>query len=744
MKRSILLIFCFILLQTGYSQIIPSDVVEISERRNEFVVSFHLPGFEIKDTVLEGDNNIFTHINIADYFGIIDDIGYPQLPQLTFDLHIKGKPSEFKIELLKADIFHIDLKYSILPTQDDIIQIEDYKPIFEINKDYYETKGELYNFTSQISEPYIVFGENGISFSIFPFTYNPAKNQLEVLKNATFTITYSINEESDKNHYSKVKNSYLSKFFKNYYTGNNFPAGEDFDGRYLMITAPHFESTLTYFANYKRNIGYEVDVVNTNTTGTSASNIKNYIKNRYKNSSTRPDFVLLVGDHEDIPASEGDIKGDYDDPLTDLDYTLLDGNDFFADVFLGRFSVSDNDELKNIINKTVLMEMNMHRFDKKAVLLAGGGNGEDEFVKPHNTIMKDILIPNGFHCDYSYANKGATQTDGLNALNGDYTFFIYRGHGNQSSIGSPFSLSSYYINNSKNTIYPLCFSFACLTNSFGYAQCFGEAWIRSPQGGICFFGATTTTYRHTNNVIEERIFEEMYSQERLSPWINVGMKSYYQRFWSWLSGARRKKHIKSYNLLGDPSYNILGTGCIQDFVFKHNETFESGSQITYRASNSICNENSFEIQNGSTVNLIAGNVIQLKSGFIAQAGSNFTAQIEPCNNGMVHKSVTATDETFEFTPDAENQEIIYPALFSVFPNPTNSDFSISYTINESTPVVLEIYTLSGAKVKTLLSLTEQEAGNYYYNFSLAEYSTGIYLLVLKTNNETRTCKLIKK
>jgi hypothetical protein len=127
-------------------------------------------------------------------------------------------------------------------------------------------------------------------------------------------------------------------------------SGSTDKGRFLIITPSRFQNDLTYFANYKRNIGYTVDIVNTNTTGTSSSSIISYLHTRYNNSATRPDYVLLVGDVNDIPASDG-IQGDKDNPLTDLNYARLDGDDMFADVFLGRISVSDVSELKNVLNK---------------------------------------------------------------------------------------------------------------------------------------------------------------------------------------------------------------------------------------------------------------------------------------------------------------------------------------------------------------------------------------------------------
>lgn len=317
-----------------YSQEVPSNVLSVSQSGNSLIVTFNLPSYAVKDTSINdpyGVSENFKYVDIEN-FGNIDDIGYPQLPQLTVDLNIPEGASNFQVTTSNQVIQNTIINRRFLPTQDDYEE----EPNFQINSSYYSSNGSTYNFLSQVSEPYLVFGEQGISFSIFPFTYNPQLNKLTVLKQATFTITYTAStlKSTQVDYSSPIKDSYLSDFFENY---SYLKSGSDFSGRYLMITSPTYETTLTYFANYKRNIGYDVTVVNTNTTGTTSSDIKNYIQTQYNNSSTRPDFVLLVGDHGDIPASGGNSSGeDKDDPITDLNYAKLAGDDYFADVFLGR------------------------------------------------------------------------------------------------------------------------------------------------------------------------------------------------------------------------------------------------------------------------------------------------------------------------------------------------------------------------------------------------------------------------
>jgi hypothetical protein len=222
------------------------------------------------------------------------------------------------------------------------------------------------------------------------------------------------------------------------------------------------------------------------------------------------------------------------------------------------------------------METQFHSFEKQAVFLSGGGGGDDVFDDPQRWIVENTFEPDNWVCNELYAIDGATRADGLNALNDDNLFFIYRGHGDYEEISLPFFLDNLDLNTATNTIYPMTFSIACLTNCFGYfinsgqSPCIGESWIRSEQGGVSFLGASTITYRTVNNRIHEKLFDDAYSDtDQLVPMINLGMKNFYQTFWSFFNTKTVKRHMMSYNYLGDPSFIRGGIGCIDNIIFRN-------------------------------------------------------------------------------------------------------------------------------------------------------------------------------
>lgn len=787
-RKRIFFVICVLL--TAF-KIQSQGVTTITTIDNGFIVDFMLPSYAINDTNLFecfGINETYSYIKIP-YFGKIEDEGYPNLPQHTLNFYLPENATLFNVVVSNKVTQDIILSNLFLPAQDEFItdSIQ-----FVINNGYYTSNGSLYSFDYQISDKYNIMGADGVSFSIFPFRYNPLQNKIVATQSCRFTITHNgsfTSEQGPQNAPSVVnnlQNNYLSQIFDNYPTPPSYAPGTTEStnrGKYLIVTAPEFESTLSYFVNYKRNIGYDVTIVNTNVTGTTASEIKNYLQIQYNNTSTRPNFVLLVGDVNTIPASEGstsssddtdDKKVDYfDNTLTDLQYACLDGNDVFADVFLGRFSVSSPAELQNIIHKTIYTETNNHRIDKNVLLISGEGANHDykqsrEFSN-HQDDMKDILQDKGYNCETVYfldknnRYNNKTQYDVFDAVNANPFVISYFGHGMYNTINfditligddNPFNLINNKIRtNFTNTVYPITFGFACLSNCFGYSSgnSFGEAWIRSSHGGVAYYGATTIVQDATTQLINKNIFKQL-DESRLSEIINRGIKKYYDKDWITFLSQKRQRHIKSYNLLGDPSLYLYGIGCQSDYNISTDVIFQNGDSIQYRAINSISvggNNSTVQLLAGSNVTLKAGNVITLLPGFSVQYGAQFNASIdnEDCNSPSLVRQFNSNDDESKIIENINNS--ITPDfrqvqnVISTFPNPAKDNISFYFNIINQ----IESLTLHDIKGRSLniVSLSGYESNTW--NMLKVDISTlpeGIYFYSLKHQNGYEKGKFIKK
>lgn len=106
MKTRIYLILLLIVVSKGlYS--VQKESLKIVPISNGFSIEFTLPEYVIKDTTLVdlfSTTENFNYIQISEEFGKTDNIGYPQLPQLTFDLAMPYRASNFQVSLNNAEL----------------------------------------------------------------------------------------------------------------------------------------------------------------------------------------------------------------------------------------------------------------------------------------------------------------------------------------------------------------------------------------------------------------------------------------------------------------------------------------------------------------------------------------------------------------------------------------------------------------------------------------------------------------
>jgi hypothetical protein len=76
-----------------------------------------------------------------------------------------------------------------------------------------------------------------------------------------------------------------------------------------------------------------------------------------------------------------------------------------------------------------------------------------------------------------------------------------------------------------------------------------------------------------------------------------------------------------------------------------------------------------------------------------------------------------------------------------YPNPFNPTTRIKYSLPDQDFVNLSIYNLLGQKIKTLFEGVKS-AGSYDINFTAENYTSGIYIAILKTSNFSKSIKMI--
>ena len=97
--------------------------------------------------------------------------------------------------------------------------------------------------------------------------------------------------------------------------------------------------------------------------------------------------------------------------------------------------------------------------------------------------------------------------------------------------------------------------------------------------------------------------------------------------------------------------------------------------------------------------------------------------------------LTALDDAFKQIVPADIQ------LFQNYPNPFNPVTSIRYSTAQKGHVKIDIFTITGKKIKTLLN-DVKPAGNYTFDFDAGRLSSGIYIYRLSVAGITLSKKMI--
>ncbi|MEJ2105096.1 MAG: T9SS type A sorting domain-containing protein, partial [Ignavibacteriaceae bacterium] len=81
------------------------------------------------------------------------------------------------------------------------------------------------------------------------------------------------------------------------------------------------------------------------------------------------------------------------------------------------------------------------------------------------------------------------------------------------------------------------------------------------------------------------------------------------------------------------------------------------------------------------------------------------------------------------------------ALITNYPNPFNNSTIVEYTIVNEGNVNISVYDILGRKVKDIID-EKKEKGSYKIRFNVDNLTSGIYFLMLKTNSNILTHKIL--
>jgi len=430
-----------------------------------------------------------------------------------------------------------------------------------------------------IGKPVIMRGNRFSQISISPIQYNPKLNAIRLIKDVQ--LEFEIDQSDFRNPLTKIITSTsFNKIASERILGaKNITRSTG--GKYLFIAPSSVENILQPLLRWKEKLGFKAKLAFLEDIGNTAEDVKAYLQNAYDNWEFPPEFVVLVGDVTGaIQCPAFYVEGSWMPwNVSDHNYTLLDGEDYFPDIFIGRLSVQSQMELRTIVSKIKNYERNPFMeipWQKRALMvgLVEAWNGYSQ----RETLMgiRNKLLDFEYAVVDTFINPWQQgQTMLANSISEGESFICYRGAGSPSywsgSPGVMFTSDNIELL-TNGFMLPMVTSMTCAGGDFAseqYSTCFGEKWLVSgspavPKGAIGFIGPseydTKTWFNNANamgiyqGVTQEGLFRcgEILLRGKMELYIN------YPQSHAWGNASNSDQfYFYVYNLLGDPGLQIL-------------------------------------------------------------------------------------------------------------------------------------------------------------------------------------------
>jgi hypothetical protein len=361
---------------------------------------------------------------------------------------------------------------------------------------------------------------------------------------------------------------------------------------YLIIAPSAYVDEIQPLAQWKEKKGWDVEIRTTAQTGTTPAQIKEYIATAYNTWSPRPEYVLLVGDVTGayiIPPAANALPVSY----TDYPYTLIEGDDFLAELLIGRLPAASELEVSTMVAKIIGYEctpyMNETSWFTRALMVAANYPGFMTTPIPTKRWIRDRLFENGFtNVDTVYYPPTASGEPISNSVNQGVIFVNYRaGDADNGQWIFPQFTRDDVIALENGWRLPVVTSITCLTGNFLATSCLGETWLRAgnpvtPKGAVAFIGASAaSTSSRWNNCLDYGIYWAILQENifSLGPAFYRGKMEVYGNFpddTTWSQGSSFYFH--TYNLLGDPSLSVW-TDVPDTFQVTHSSSMPVGANF---------------------------------------------------------------------------------------------------------------------------------------------------------------------
>ena len=201
------------------------------------------------------------------------------------------------------------------------------------------------------------------------------------------------------------------------------------------------------------------------------------------------------------------------------------GDDLVPDVAIGRINIWNEDQIEDVVNKTVqyIDQPNFEDLWHSHVTLAAGGNpGEGAVFANQSELIRSLWIPDDYNVSRVYCNTdglpnsyGGNTTDLISNINDGTIYLQFMGHGGGHIWADYNLLNIADIATFNNNNFPLVASLSCYGSAFNTPQssCIGEGLILQPnRGAIGHIGFTGYGYLIADEVFSKHLTEAIFDK----------------------------------------------------------------------------------------------------------------------------------------------------------------------------------------------------------------------------------------
>ena len=455
-----------------------SPISLTSASNNSLTIEFESPSFEFIEVETSKGLNVIPVMQGASPM-LIE--GAPDLPKYACSYIIPDELAP-SIKILKSS--YTDYNFDIAPSKGNLTRnISPSKVPYSYGKQYSKDAffpSEIYDAQS----PHIVRDFNGQALWIYPMQYNPVKNVLRVYDSLELEIQFQSSIVYPSSMDSQFEMIYEDLFIN--YDVSQKSSLDNEDGGMLIISDYQFVDQMADFMEWKSQKGISNEIVDIASIGNNQEALKTYIEEYYHNHNLT--YVLFVGDHQHIPAYLDASLSGYSDNY----YGYIEGDDSYPEVFVGRFSAENQNQVTTQVNRVIQYEQNpviSEAYSNSVGVGSSEGPGDDgEYDYQHLRNIRSVLL------DYTYTfgyelydgSQGGEDAEGNpnasdlhDLLQEGMGLINYTGHGSSLSCASS-GYNSSDVNQLTNTdVHPFFWSVACVNGDFTGGTCFAETWLRA-------------------------------------------------------------------------------------------------------------------------------------------------------------------------------------------------------------------------------------------------------------------------